>query len=629
MTSPNTPELRPALDAKRRATLASASKTFTRHLRGKDWLPSAELGKKIGATEADSYLRLKEPGAAKNMKSQQVALRGRQLLVDDFLEQARIEGSCETRKTDHGMEVRLITTTGQPEVANADGDSATTAVEALHAEGKPTQDQNGNMAGLTYHPVADTFPLLKGKKFDELKEDIRVQGLREPIWTYQGRIIDGRNRYRVCQELGITAPTQEWAGPGTVVEFVISKNLRRRDLSASQRAMIAAALKPLFEEEARERMLAGKAADPGTNLSQGRVREQLADLVHVSSGSIQAAAKVQEQGTAELIQAVSDDLVSVSAAADLAELPADEQVAAVASGPKEVQARAKDVRKRKAGKKRKAGAATTKKRGMSPGAPAEEQAWVIPMDPNELACVLRRLMSEAAAIELLRNALDVLTTAAVPQGEPAADVPATAPDDPPPCHRGDQISITKLNRTYGPHATAVLKEYLREIHKRKRGTVRKYKVLKPLPSKNEFSQLRDRHFTSTIADLVDAAFATFAELSDELQEWSGNLPEQFQDSEKASRLEESSAALANLSAPLVADELGRIPIVHVPPERDFSRAGRLDCAVVMLEAVIARLSVPAGGETAESREGERKAVIAELENIVDEAQDIEFPSMFG
>ena len=54
----------------------------------------------------------------------------------------------------------------------------------------------------TFHPYADIFPLLEGPAFDALVEDIRERGQQEPIWLYEGKILDGRNRYRALQQLG-------------------------------------------------------------------------------------------------------------------------------------------------------------------------------------------------------------------------------------------------------------------------------------------------------------------------------------------------------------------------------------------------------------------------------------------
>jgi ParB-like chromosome segregation protein Spo0J len=82
-----------------------------------------------------------------------------------------------------------------------------------------------------FHPLASIFPVLKGVEFEELVEDIRVHGVREPIWLFEEQLLDGRNRYRAAQVAGVPCPTRIYDGDDPV-GFVVSLNLKRRHLSA-------------------------------------------------------------------------------------------------------------------------------------------------------------------------------------------------------------------------------------------------------------------------------------------------------------------------------------------------------------------------------------------------------------
>jgi flagellar biosynthesis/type III secretory pathway chaperone len=90
------------------------------------------------------------------------------------------------------------------------------------------------------HPLCTFFPRLNDDEFKALKADIAENGQTHPIYTLDGMILDGGNRYRALCELGIEPRTVEYTG-GNPVQFVLSSNLRRRHLTPGQAAAIVSA----------------------------------------------------------------------------------------------------------------------------------------------------------------------------------------------------------------------------------------------------------------------------------------------------------------------------------------------------------------------------------------------------
>lgn len=94
------------------------------------------------------------------------------------------------------------------------------------------------MQTLKPHPLAELFPPMDEETFKALVSDIRQNGLREAIFLWEGMILDGRNRYNACSELGISPVTRQWQGPGDPLDFVVSKNLHRRHLDEGDRKSV-------------------------------------------------------------------------------------------------------------------------------------------------------------------------------------------------------------------------------------------------------------------------------------------------------------------------------------------------------------------------------------------------------
>ena len=92
------------------------------------------------------------------------------------------------------------------------------------------------------HPVAAMFPELPPEEYTNLRDDIEAHGVRFPVVVCGRWLVDGRTRLRACRDLGFEPPVEELDEGTDVVEWIVSANVRRRHLSTSQRAVLAAQL---------------------------------------------------------------------------------------------------------------------------------------------------------------------------------------------------------------------------------------------------------------------------------------------------------------------------------------------------------------------------------------------------
>lgn len=113
---------------------------------------------------------------------------------------------------------------------------------------------------LSFHPLANLFPMFEPPEFEELVRDVRANGLRELIMLIDegagSQILDGRNRYRALLEAGLIGEDDAdglyfrkfvRGIDGDPLSYVLSKNLARRHLNESQRAMVASRLGKLAQ----------------------------------------------------------------------------------------------------------------------------------------------------------------------------------------------------------------------------------------------------------------------------------------------------------------------------------------------------------------------------------------------
>lgn len=162
------------------------------------------------------------------------------------------------------------------------------------------------------HHLANIIPEMSPDEYERLRDDIKAHGLNEEIWTYQGKIIDGRHRYRACKETGTEPRFKEYTG-NTPASFVLGQN-KRRNLTSSQWAMVVSDLEPkIFEEEGRPAQQAGRKKGgetagrgrpkqiacgphgPQANSEVKRSRDKVAESVPTSGRQVARAKSVKEK----------------------------------------------------------------------------------------------------------------------------------------------------------------------------------------------------------------------------------------------------------------------------------------------------------------------------------------------
>ena len=135
------------------------------------------------------------------------------------------------------------------------------------------------------------IPPLSGDEYDRLEKSILIEGVRDPIITWNDTIIDGHNRYHICQEHGIGFKTahREFESRDAAKIWIIENQFARRNLTKYDRGVLTLQLKPLYAAEAKRRMSAGgNSAEVGRQISDNpqRTDEQLAKLAGVSRDTI-------------------------------------------------------------------------------------------------------------------------------------------------------------------------------------------------------------------------------------------------------------------------------------------------------------------------------------------------------
>ena len=210
---------------------------------------------------------------------------------------------------------------------------------------------------------------LTPEEHDALERSILAEGCRDALVLWGDVLVDGHNRYGICQKHGLpfqTVQNTRFQSMEDVHLWMIDQHLGRRSVSDFQRGVLALRKREIVAERrarAAAAFVAGNAeaqtqpeessataapaaasVAPPEDLSS---REAIARAARLSSSQVVMIAKIQKQAAPELVAAVKSGTISLNAAAAVATLPAEEQVAAAAAGKDELKQAAKRVREAK------------------------------------------------------------------------------------------------------------------------------------------------------------------------------------------------------------------------------------------------------------------------------------------
>ena len=187
-------------------------------------------------------------------------------------------------------------------------------------------------------------------EYTALERSLLAEGCRDALVLWGDILVDGHNRYAICQKHGIpfnTVQNKTFQSMEDVHLWMIDNHLGRRSVSDFQRGVLA-----LRKKEILAARVAQRAAEEPTSAEAPAkpepqpplTRQAIARAARVSSATLGQIEKIQKTAAPELVKAIKAGDISISAAAEVASLPSEQQVAAIAGGKKELRQVARQVR---------------------------------------------------------------------------------------------------------------------------------------------------------------------------------------------------------------------------------------------------------------------------------------------
>jgi hypothetical protein len=269
---------------------------------------------------------------------------------------------------------------------------------------------------------------LTPEEHESLERSILAEGCRDALVLWGNVLVDGHNRFGICQKHGLpfqTVQNTRFQNMEDVHLWMIDQHLGRRSVSEFQRGVLALRKRQIIAERraaAAAAVVAAKAeaaaspeeqapwegdTDPVVAKALASVpkvpddaldtREALARAARLTASQVKAIETIHQNAAPEVVAAVKAGELSLNAAAVVASLPMEEQQTVAAGGAQELKQAAKRVRDAK--KKPKADTPASTDAAEPDGAAPAPSTESLQKRVNELEAENERLRQQVKALQ--------------------------------------------------------------------------------------------------------------------------------------------------------------------------------------------------------------------------------------
>jgi DNA modification methylase len=164
------------------------------------------------------------------------------------------------------------------------------------------------------------IPPLSNEEFKQLERNILEEGIREPLITWNGILIDGHNRYRIAQEHDMNYETleKEFENINRVKEWMINNQFGRRNLIAYQRSILGIQLEDIYKEIAKENQIRKSDFVPQIvgeqNKKENETDYKIGKIANVSHETIRKVKKIEATATPKIKEKLNTGTMSINEA---------------------------------------------------------------------------------------------------------------------------------------------------------------------------------------------------------------------------------------------------------------------------------------------------------------------------